>query len=157
MQGMSRSRSNFCGNLQHRRRLNFYIPLLLELLVPRHCTLLNLPSLIFVMSILKICCKMTNLILFQSSRIPNMSCHFRAILARVPAYEHGSMIISLLMNITMNQLGGASVIAIFTTPRSHGYVNTTTWLGISQFFLFLAPNFNILTTENRSRCNRDLN
>ena len=35
--------------------------------------------------------------------------------------------------------------------------NTTTWLGISQFFLFLAPNFNILTTENRSRCNRDLN
>ena len=69
----------------------------------------------------------------------------------------GSMIISLLMNITMNQLGGASVIAIFTTRRSHGYVNTTTWLGISQFFLFLAPNFNILTTENRSICNRDLN
>ena len=69
----------------------------------------------------------------------------------------GSMIISLSMNITMNQLGGASVIAIFTTRRSHGYVNTTTWLGISQFFLFLAPNFNILTTENRSRCNRDLN
>ena len=71
--------------------------------------------------------------------------------------KNGSMIISLLMNITMNQLGGASVIAIFTTRRSHGYVNTTTWLGISQFFLFLAPNFNILTTENRSRCNRDLN
>ena len=69
----------------------------------------------------------------------------------------GSMIISLLLNITMNQMGGASVIAIFTTRRSHGYVNTTTWLGISQFFLFLAPNFNILTTENRSRCNRDLN
>ena len=67
------------------------------------------------------------------------------------------MIISLSMNITMNQLGGASVIAIFTTQRSHGYVNTTTWLGISQFFLFLVPNFNILTTENRSRCNRDLN
>ena len=67
------------------------------------------------------------------------------------------MIISLSMNITMNRLGGASVIAIFTTRRSHGYVNTTTWLGISQFFLFLAPNFNILTTENRSRCNRDLN
>ena len=73
------------------------------------------------------------------------------------ATSFGSMIISLLMNITMNQLGGASVIAIFTTRRSHGYVNTTTWLGISQFFLFLAPNFNILTTENRSRCNRDLN
>ena len=71
--------------------------------------------------------------------------------------KFGSMIISLSMNITMNQLGGASVIAIFTTRRSHGYVNTTTWLGISQFFLFLAPNFNILTTENRSRCNRDLN
>ena len=71
--------------------------------------------------------------------------------------KFGSMIISLLMNITMNQLGGASVIAIFTTRRSHGYVNTTTWLGISQFFLFLAPNFNILTTENRSICNRDLN
>ena len=71
--------------------------------------------------------------------------------------QTGSMIISLLMNITMNQLGGASVIAIFTTRRSHGYVNTTTWLGISQFFLFLVPNFNILTTENRSRCNRDLN
>ena len=70
---------------------------------------------------------------------------------------NGSMIISLLMNITMNQLGGASVIVIFTTRRSHGYVNTTTWLGISQFFLFLAPNFNILTTENRSICNRDLN
>ena len=70
---------------------------------------------------------------------------------------HGSMIISLSMNITMNRLGGASVIAIFTTRRSHGYVNTTTWLGISQFFLFLAPNFNILTTENRSRCNQDLN
>ena len=69
----------------------------------------------------------------------------------------GSMIISLSMNITMNRLGGASVIAIFTTRRPHGYVNTTTWLGISQFFLFLAPNFNILTTENRSRCNRDLN
>ena len=69
----------------------------------------------------------------------------------------GSMIISLSMNITMNRLGGASVIAIFTTRRSHGYVNTTTWLGISQFFLFLVPNFNILTTENRSRCNRDLN
>ena len=69
----------------------------------------------------------------------------------------GSMIISLSMNITMNRLGGASVIAIVTTRRSHGYVNTTTWLGISQFFLFLAPNFNILTTENRSRCNRDLN
>ena len=67
------------------------------------------------------------------------------------------MIISLSMNITMNRLGGASVIAIFTTRRSHGYVNTTTWLGISQFFLFLAPNFNILTTENRSRSNRDLN
>ena len=65
----------------------------------------------------------------------------------------GKMIISLSLNITMNQLGGASVIAIFTTRRSHGYVNTTTWLGISQFFLFLAPNFNILTTENRSRCN----
>ena len=69
----------------------------------------------------------------------------------------GKMIISLSLNITMNRLGGASVIAIFTTRRSHGYVNTTTWLGISQFFLFLAPNFNILTTENRSRCNRDLN
>ena len=69
----------------------------------------------------------------------------------------GNITISLFMNITMNQLGGASVIAIFTTRRSHGYVNTTTWLGISQFFLFLAPNFNILTTENRSRCNRDLN
>ena len=69
----------------------------------------------------------------------------------------GSMIISLSMNITMNRLGGASVITIFTIRRSHGYVNTTTWLGISQFFLFLAPNFNILTTENRSRCNRDLN
>ena len=69
----------------------------------------------------------------------------------------GSMIISLSLNITMNRLGGASVIAIFTTRRSHGYVNTTTWLGISQFFLFLAPNFDILTTENRSRCNRDLN
>ena len=65
----------------------------------------------------------------------------------------GSLIISLSLNITMNQLGGASVIAIFTTRQSHGYVNTTTWLGISQFFLFLAPNFNILTTENRSRCN----
>ena len=72
-------------------------------------------------------------------------------------FNIGSMIISLSMNITMNRLGGASVIAIFTTRRSHGYVNTTTWLGISQFFLFLAPNFNILTTENRSRCNRDLN
>ena len=69
----------------------------------------------------------------------------------------GKMIISLSLNITMNRLGGASVIAIFTTRRSHGYVNTTTWLGISQFFLFLAPNFNILTTENRSRYNRDLN
>ena len=76
---------------------------------------------------------------------------------RLLAVWLGSMIISLSMNITMNQLGGASVIAIFTTRRSHGYVNTTTWLGISQFFLFLAPNFNILTTENRSRCNRDLN
>ena len=53
----------------------------------------------------------------------------------------GSMIISLLMNITMNQLGGASVIAIFTTRRSHGYVNTTTWLGISQFFLFFGAKF----------------
>ena len=70
---------------------------------------------------------------------------------------HGKMIISLSLNITMNRLGGASVIAIFTTRPSHGYVNTTTWLGISQFFLFLVPNFNILTTENRSRCNRDLN
>ena len=69
----------------------------------------------------------------------------------------GKMIISLSLNITMNRLGGASVIAIFTTRRSHGYVNTTTWLGISQFFLFLVPNFNILTTENRSRSNRDLN
>ena len=76
---------------------------------------------------------------------------------KTSAVNDGSMIISLLMNITMNQLGGASVIAIFTTRRSHGYVNRTTWLGISQFFLFLAPNFNILTTENRSRCNRDLN
>ena len=77
----------------------------------------------------------------------------------VPGQLHkaGSMIISLSMNITMNRLGGASVIAIFTTRRSHGYINTTTWLGISQFFLFLVPNFNILTTENRSRCNRDLN
>ena len=74
-----------------------------------------------------------------------------------PFEKVGSMIISLSLNITMNRLGGASVIAIFTTRRSHGYVNTTTWLGISQFFLFLAPNFNILTTENRSRCNRDLN
>ena len=74
-----------------------------------------------------------------------------------PGILLGSMIISLSMNITMNQLGGASVIAIFTTRRSHGYVNMTTWLGISQFFLFLAPNFNILTTENRSRCNPDLN
>ena len=73
------------------------------------------------------------------------------------AEEPGKMIISLSLNITMNRLGGASVITIFTTRRSHGYVNTTTWLGISQFFLFLAPNFNILTTENRSRCNRDLN
>ena len=76
--------------------------------------------------------------------------------AHEPA-KKGSMIISLSMNITMNRLGGASVIAIFTTRRSHGYVNTTTWLGISQFFLFLVPNFNILTMENRSRCNRDLN
>ena len=33
----------------------------------------------------------------------------------------GSMIISLSMNITMNQLGGASVIAIFTNT-------TITWL-----------------------------
>ena len=90
---------------------------------------------------------------------------FDEVIAKVRLFDYvgyctvrlGSMIISLLMNITMNQLGGASVIAIFTTRRSHGYVNTTTWLGISQFFLFLAPNFNILTTENRSRCNRDLN
>ena len=74
-----------------------------------------------------------------------------------PPHSGQKMIISLSLNITMNRLGGASVIAIFTTRRSHGYVNTTTWLGISQFFLFLAPNFNILTTENRSRCNRDLN
>ena len=48
----------------------------------------------------------------------------------------GNITISLFMNITMNQLGGASVIAIFTTRRSHGYVNTTTWLGISQFSCF---------------------
>ena len=67
------------------------------------------------------------------------------------------MIILLSLNITMKEVGGASVIAIFTTRRSHGYINTTTWLGISQIFLFLAPNFNIFTTENRSRCNRDLN
>ena len=69
----------------------------------------------------------------------------------------GKMIILLTLNITMKEVGGASVIAIFTTRRSHGYVNTTTWLGISQIFLFLASNFNIFTTENRSRCNQDLN
>ena len=69
----------------------------------------------------------------------------------------GSMIISLLMNINLGHLGGASILRMFTTTRPHGSVNTTTWLGISQFFLFLAPNFNILTTENRSICNRDLN
>ena len=69
----------------------------------------------------------------------------------------GSMIISLLMNINLGHLGGASILRMFTTTRPHGSVNTTTWLGISQFFLFLAPNFNILTTENRSIYNRDLN
>ena len=69
----------------------------------------------------------------------------------------GKMILLLSLNITMNRVGGASVIAIFTTRRSHRYVNTTAWLGISQILFFLAPNFNILTTENRSRCNRDLN
>ena len=69
----------------------------------------------------------------------------------------GSMIISLLMNINLGHLGGASILRMFTTTRPHGSVNTTTWLGISEFFLFLAPNFNILTTENRSICNRDLN
>ena len=99
----------------------------------------------------------------MDSSFLNQSClylsfgSYQFILAAAAAAQAGSMIISLSMNITMNQLGGASVIAIFTTRRSHGYVNTTTWLGISQFFLFLAPNFNILTTENRSRCNRDLN
>ena len=71
--------------------------------------------------------------------------------------HYGSMIISLLMNINLGHLGGASILRMFTTTRPHGSVNTTTWLGISQFFLFLAPNFNILTTENRSICNRDLN
>ena len=71
--------------------------------------------------------------------------------------SRGNMIISLLMNINLGHLGGASILRMFTTTRPHGSVNTTTWLGISQFFLFLAPNFNILTTENRSICNRDLN
>ena len=69
------------------------------------------------------------------------------------------MIISLLMNITSEgNLGGASIIAdVYDYDDHMATVNTTTWLGISQFFLFLAPNFNILTTENRSICNRDLN
>ena len=75
----------------------------------------------------------------------------------VVTLQLGSMIISLLMNINLGHLGGASILRMFTTTRPHGSVNTTTWLGISQFFLFLAPNFNILTTENRSICNRDLN
>ena len=56
-------------------------------------------------------------------------------------WKLGSMIISLSLNITMNRLGGASVIAIFTTRRSHGYVNTTTWLGISQFFCVFGAKF----------------
>ena len=44
------------------------------------------------------------------------------------------------------------------------YNTTITWLRKHDhmaryfpIFLVLVPNFNILTTENRSRCNRDLN
>ena len=46
----------------------------------------------------------------------------------------GKMIICHFMNITIRLLGGVSILGMFTTTRSHGYVNTTTWLGISQFF-----------------------
>ena len=38
----------------------------------------------------------------------------------------GSMIISLLMNINLGHLGGASILRMFTTTRPHGSVNTTT-------------------------------
>ena len=40
----------------------------------------------------------------------------------------GSMIISLLMNINLGHLGGASILRMFTTTRPHGSVNTTTSL-----------------------------
>ena len=46
----------------------------------------------------------------------------------------GKMIICHFMNITIRLLGGVAILGMFTTIRSHGYVNMTTWLGISQFF-----------------------
>ena len=46
----------------------------------------------------------------------------------------GNITISLLMNINLGHLGGASILRMFTTTRPHGSVNTTTWLAISQFF-----------------------
>ena len=46
----------------------------------------------------------------------------------------GKMIVCPSMNITNRHLGRVSILGMFTTTRPHGYVNTTTWLGISQFF-----------------------
>ena len=47
---------------------------------------------------------------------------------------HGKMIVCPSLNITIRRLGGVSILRMFTTTRPHGYVNMTTWLGISQFF-----------------------
>ena len=46
----------------------------------------------------------------------------------------GKMIVCPLLNITIRPLGRVSILPMFTTTQPHGYVNTTTWLGISQFF-----------------------
>ena len=48
--------------------------------------------------------------------------------------SYGKMIVCHSLNITIRRVGGVSLLRMFTTTRPHGYVNTTTWLGISQFF-----------------------
>ena len=56
------------------------------------------------------------------------------ILHSTSVYMQGTITVCHFMNITIRLLGGVSILGMFTMTRSHGYVNTTTWLGISQFF-----------------------
>ena len=48
--------------------------------------------------------------------------------------QHEKMIICPSLNITIRRLGGVSILQMFMTTWPHGYINMTTWLGISQFF-----------------------
>ena len=56
----------------------------------------------------------------------------------------GKMIVCPSLNITIRRLGGVSILRMFRTTRPHGYVNTTTWLGISQFLGGLSLHLNHL-------------